>query len=532
MRKISKFIVLVTFLVTACGQAATTTTAPSTNTTDDVTVTAAPVTTEETAPEGLVETIQELPSATIQIVSIGTFVTPDFGSFESGGAGSGFIIDPSGVAVTNSHVVSGAGLIEVHIGGSDDPINARILGVSECNDLAVIDLEGDGYNYLEWYDGDIFSGLPVQAAGYPLGAPEFALTQGIISKGETPGDTDWASVEAILEHDARIRGGNSGGPLVTEEMQVVGVNYAGRDDTDQNYAISVSEARPIVEQLRGGVDVDSVGINGYAIFAEDGTSGVWVETVQAGSAADLVGITGGDIVTRMAGVSVGFDGTLADFCDVIRTQGGDAPIDVEVLRYNTSQVLRGQLNGEALAEAFSFAEELEEEATVEEDVGTQGYAEYVVISDDTGAMSVEVPAEWSDVLGSPYEDEEGRMITEIAAASDLTSFFETWTTPGMIFSASSDWAATTTEEELLDLSKVDWEQQCEYIGREPYEDPLYAGFYDTYVNCGDTAATYVVVATRPLEGNFIILVDIQANTDRDFEALDRILASFYVSGDV
>ncbi|MGI8518794.1 MAG: S1C family serine protease, partial [Acidimicrobiia bacterium] len=182
--------------------------------------------------------------------------------------------------------------------------------------------------------------------------------------------------------------------------------------------------------------------------------------------------------------------------------------------------------------AFSFAEELEEEATVEEDVGTQGYAEYVVISDDTGAMSVEVPAEWAEVDGAPYQDEEGRSITDVRASSDLTAFLTTWTTPGMIFSASSDWAATTTEEELLDQSKTELEQQCEYIGREPYEDPLYSGLYDTFVNCGDTAATFVVVATRPLEGNFIIMVDVQANTDRDFEALDRILASFYVSGGV
>ncbi|CAN5329217.1 hypothetical protein BH18ACT5_BH18ACT5_12310 [soil metagenome] len=511
-------------LLAACGQTAATTTRATTN--ETVANTSAPATTVVTVPEGLVTTVQGLPSATIQIVSTGTFVTPDVGAFEGGGAGSGFIIDPSGVAVTNSHVVSGAGLIEVYIGGSSEAVNARILGVSECNDLAVIDLEGGGYNYLEWYDGDIFSGLDVEAAGYPLGEPEFALTQGIISKADAPGDTDWASVEAILEHDARIREGNSGGPLVTEEMQVVGVNYAGRDDTDQNYAISVTEAQPIVERLTAGEDVDSVGINGYAIFSDDGTSGVWVETVQPGSPADRVGITGGDIVTELAGVSAGFDGTMADFCDVIRTQGGEEVIPIEVIRAETSQVLRGQLNGEALVEALSFADEL---GTTED---TGSYSVYEVITDDTGAISVEVPTEWGEIDGAPYEDEEGRAVSDVRASSNLTAFLETWNTPGMIFSASTDWVTTTNEDALLDLIRTDLEGVCDYSGREPYEDPLYTGSFDTYVNCGDTAATYVVVAARPVDGNFILLVQVQANADRDFEALDRILASFYVSGDV
>lgn len=520
-------IALVAVLVAACASTPGTTTTAAISTTVGTTT---PAVTTIAVPEGLITTVEELPMATIQIVSTGTFVTPDFGTFEGGGSGSGFIIDPSGIAVTNSHVVSGAGLLDVHIGGSAETVNAQILGVSECNDLAVIDLAGDGYNYLDWYDGDIFAGLDVRAAGYPLGEPEFALTQGIVSKADAPGETEWASIDAILEHDARIRGGNSGGPLVTNDMRVIGVNYAGRDDTDQNYAISVSEARPIVEELRSGVDVDSVGINGYAVLADDGTAGVWVETVQPGSAADQVGVAGGDIITRLAGVSLALEGTMEEFCDVIRTQGEQGIIEIEVLRYDTSQVLRGQLNGDSLSEAFSFAEELDEEATVEEN--TSVYPEYSVISDDTLAISVEVPVQWSDIDGRPYEDTEGRSIVDVRAASDLATFLETWSTPGMIFSASSDWATTTTEEQLLDEIQVSFSDVCEYIGREPYEDPLYSGSYDTFVNCGNEAATYVVVAARPAEANFLLRVQVQANADRDFEALDRILASFVVTGDV
>ena len=515
-----------------CGQTADTgtTTAPVDSITTAATNTTEASTTTEPVAEGLVTAVADLPSATIQIVSTGSFVTPDFGEFEGGGSGSGFIIDPSGIAVTNSHVVSGAGLIDVFVGGDPAPVNAQILGVSECNDLAVIDLAGDGYSYLEWFDGSITAGMDVLAAGYPLGDPQFTLTDGIISKTDFPGETEWASVDSILEHDARIRPGNSGGPLVNDDMQVVGVNYAGRDDTDQNFAISVTEAVEIVEQLSSGVDVDSVGINGYALFLDDGTSGIWVETVQPGSPADAVGVTGGDLVTRMSGVSLGFDGTMSEFCDVIRTQGVGGVIPVEVMRADTAQVLRGQLNGEALSEAFSFADELEGDATVEETTDT--YAEYTVISDDTGAIQVEIPIEWTDVNGAPYTDEEGRDITDVRAASDLAGFQETWATPGMIFSASSDWAETTSEEELLDFYLESLESQCVYDGRYAYEDPAYAGSYDLYFECGDTLATYVITAARPPEGNYIIVVQVQANEDRDFDALDRILASFFVSGEV
>jgi serine protease Do len=193
-------------------------------------------------------------------------------------------------------------------------------------------------------------------------------------------------------------------------------------------------------------------------------------------------------------------------------------------------LLRGQVNGEPLAEAFSYADELEDEGTV--DPGTATYDEYVTISDDTGAIQVEVPVEWSDVDGRPYTDDDDASVIDVRAASDLEAFQTTWTTPGMIFSASSDWTASTTPEALLDAFVSSAEGQCDYSGRSPYEDPAYTGFYDIFTNCGDTLATYVVVAAAPPDGSFLMLVQVQANEERDFDALDHILASFYVVGAV
>ena len=150
--------------------------------------------------------------------------------------------------MTNNHVVTGAALLQVYVGGETDRVySARVLGVSECSDLAVIYIEGDGFPFLQWYEDEIDVGLDVYAAGFPLGDPEYTLTKGIISKARTSGETDWASVDAVVEHDATINPGNSGGPLVTADGRVVGVNYAGASEINQYFAIARIEALKIID---------------------------------------------------------------------------------------------------------------------------------------------------------------------------------------------------------------------------------------------------------------------------------------------
>ena len=93
-----------------------------------------------------ITSLQDVKNAVIQIEAQGSFVDPQVGlQLNAAGFGSGFIIDESGIAVTNNHVVTGAALLRVYVGGESEPRNARVLGASECSDLAVIDLEGEGY---------------------------------------------------------------------------------------------------------------------------------------------------------------------------------------------------------------------------------------------------------------------------------------------------------------------------------------------------------------------------------------------------
>ncbi|MCJ7717588.1 MAG: serine protease, partial [Anaerolineales bacterium] len=143
----------------------------------------------------LVTSLADVKSAVVQIEAQGTFVDPEFGEYSGAGRGSGFIIDPSGLAITNNHVVTGAALLKVWVGGdSSRSYNAQIIAISECSDLALIDIEGDNFSYMEWYPGNITVGLEVYAAGFPLGDPEFTLTKGIVSKEKADGESSWASV--------------------------------------------------------------------------------------------------------------------------------------------------------------------------------------------------------------------------------------------------------------------------------------------------------------------------------------------------
>ena len=207
------FVLIGLMLVTAAcgGGAATPTAQPAAPTeapakpTEPPAATAAPV--EPTAApqaqepaSGAIGTIGDAQDAIIQIESVGSFIDPQVGQIYNGaGRGSGFIIDPSGLAVTNNHVVTGSALLKVWVGGDQSKtLNARVLGVSECSDLAVIDIEGDGFPYLDWYDGPIDVGKEIYVAGFPLGDPEYSLTKGIISKAKADGETSWASVDSVI----------------------------------------------------------------------------------------------------------------------------------------------------------------------------------------------------------------------------------------------------------------------------------------------------------------------------------------------
>jgi serine protease Do len=480
---------------------------------------------------GAVSDVQDVDTATVRIVAQGSFTDPEVGLVDNAaGSGSGFLISEDGIAVTNNHVVTGAATLEVFVGGEDEGRNAKILATSECSDLAVIDIDGGGYPYLEFASGEADTGLDIFAAGYPEGDPEFTLTQGIVSKASAPGETNWASVDAVVEHDATINPGNSGGPLVNQQGQVVGVNYAGDSESNQYYAISQPTLSEVVDQLRDSEPVDYLGINGQAVADDEGQlSGVWVAAVETGSPAAELGLQGGDIITKLEGLALATDGSMADYCDILRTQGDDAELSAQVLRFESDEFLTGTFNsGEELELAQSLGSDIEDQATA--GGGPATYDDYGYVSDDSDAISVEVPTAWSGHDGSPLENQ-GSSYPRVIASPDLNAFAQNFTTSGAFVVSLPGAENPATDATLTSLlNGVGATAACpNATGREDYSDALYTGRYELLTNCEGTDASFAGIVAAPEDGSFTVFVGVQLTVEADFEALDRILASFVVT---
>jgi serine protease Do len=485
-----------------------------------------------TSGPGAVSNLEDVQSATIQIEAQGTFVDPQVGVMvNAAGRGSGFIIDPSGIAVTNNHVVSGAALLKVFIGGDSEAKNATVLGVSECSDLAVIDIEGDGYPYLEWFDGEITTGLSSYVAGFPRGDPEYTLVEGIVAKARANGETAWASVDYVIEHTAAAVGGNSGGPVITEDGKVVAVFYSWVPVPPQAWAISRDEALPVIDVLREGDDVDSIGVNGQVVSNEDGSIfGVWVAAVTSGSPADEAGVQGGDIITSLEGLYVGSDGTMADYCDVLRSHQASDKLAIEVLRFSSGEVMSGQLNGDPLVTSYSFSTDVGGEAGA----AGEAYSEYTAWTDNLEAIQVEVPTSWTDVDGTAWTSDNGADFASIYASPNLDDFENSWGTPGVKFNVTADKEKVGGHIQMLDSSRsLAFLQDCTLDQRYDYNDGYYRGAFDYYNRCGGTT-DYMILSAVPIQSgtNVLIFVEIQIVSQADLDAADRILATFDIVGNL
>jgi len=284
--------------------------------------------TTTTIPEDplIVKTFEELPNALvrIQVKSTQAELTEDLEIeiFEYKGSGSGFFISSDGYIVTNNHVISGAVTIEVFTQYRSQPYTAKLIGLSECDDLAVIKIDIDDAQYLVFENSEPKLGQDILAAGFPLGDEEVTFLNGIVSKKQTNGSTSWASIEYAFEHTAEILPGSSGGPIVNDDVKVLGIAYAGNEDR-QEFGIPIVVVENKIQQIINDEFQYSFKANVEQFYG----GGLYIYSVDSDSPFREVGIKGGELITQIKGLSLAEETTLKVYCDAIFARDPDIGIN-------------------------------------------------------------------------------------------------------------------------------------------------------------------------------------------------------------
>jgi putative serine protease PepD len=197
------------------------------------------------------------------VVSIDTTISVRRGPFtdEGEGAGTGVVIDESGLVVTNAHVVDGATAITVSLDGDDTPRTATVVAADPGNDLAVLRVEdAEGLVAATLADaGSAAVGDQVVAIGNALALEGgMTVTQGIVSATDRSiGTSDGGTLDGLIQTDAAISSGNSGGALADAAGEIVGINTAvatsgqGVEASNIGFAISAETVRSVLEDLLG-----------------------------------------------------------------------------------------------------------------------------------------------------------------------------------------------------------------------------------------------------------------------------------------
>ena len=254
------------------------------------------------------------------VVAVQTGAAVDQGLFSgssgsSGGEGTGFVISPDGVIVTNNHVVADAGgRIEVEFGDGTKQA-AELLGRAPEYDLAVIKVDGRNLPTVKLGSSDSLAvGDQVVAVGNALALKGgLSVTEGIVSgKGRTvPEDQTGTTLYDVLQTDAAINPGNSGGPLVNAAGEVVGINTAlAGGSQNVGFAISIDSAKAVIAQLQAGkrVSVAFLGVQTTDVTPAIARSlnlatknGAVIKEVTNGQAAEQAGLRVNDVIVAIGG---------------------------------------------------------------------------------------------------------------------------------------------------------------------------------------------------------------------------------------
>ena len=245
-------------------------------------------------------------------------------AYENGAAaGTGMVLTSSGQVLTNNHVIRGATTIKVVLPQTRKTYAASVLGYSVTADIALLQLKGaSGLSTVSLgRSAKLVRGQSVTAVGNAGGTGSLAVTTGTItglqrtiSVSDEQGGA--ARLSGLVETDAGLQPGDSGGPLLDSSTRVIGIDTAAstgfsfQGSASDGYAIPIDRAMSIVNAIRAGrasaqVHVGATALLGVQVQPPNGyTVGEFVENVVRGSAAAKAGILAGDVITAVNGHAV------------------------------------------------------------------------------------------------------------------------------------------------------------------------------------------------------------------------------------
>jgi len=312
----------------------------------------APITNTLTEESAVISVADQDGKAVVEIKT--TVSSPDqFLQQDMHGIGSGFIVRSDGYIVTNNHVVENARQLQVILRDETKTYDARIVGTSPEDDVAVLKVDAQNLPALSWGDSNALKvGQLAIAIGSPLGQQN-SVTKGVISalhRSISVPDPTSGGTETILnaiQTDAQINPGNSGGPLLNSAGQVVGVNFAieqAQAGPGLGFALDGNAAHDIANQLiqTGHVNRPYLGVT-YQQLDETAAAanalvvGAWVTDITAGSPAARAGIKVHDVITRVNGRAID---DLHPLKDVLRQFAPGTKVSVVIYRGGKNQTLQ------------------------------------------------------------------------------------------------------------------------------------------------------------------------------------------------
>ncbi len=283
------------------------------------------------------------------------------GDRRSDAGGSGFVISSDGLVVTNYHVIEGATTVKVHLENRD--YTATVKGADKATDIALLKIDaGRPLRYLELGDSDRTRvGDWIMVVGNPLNLDKTVTTGVVSAKGRSIGIND-ISFENFIQTDAAINFGNSGGPLINLDGQVVGIataiNYGAENI---GFAVPVNTLRGILPQLREkgkvsrgylGIQIQNLDYQTSQAFGLPSTDGALVGSVDEDTPAGKAGVQHGDIIVKVDGRKIV---NTRDLINYVSDKGPNATVTLGLLR-----------NGQTLDRSVKLGERPTQNAQTEE----------------------------------------------------------------------------------------------------------------------------------------------------------------------